>query len=280
MQIKDFVEDKIYTGSEIKEAFGGSTQGGMRRSKETNSLILISKHGSIYGDKWISDENGGGDTLLYTGMGQVGDQSANYMQNKTLAESRSNGITVYLFESEVPTEYYYRGEVYLSGDPFFSEGLDSEGHLRKTIIFPLKTKNVNSQRTTKLKDIEKIEKSKEKQARTLSDAELKLLASRAPRQPVKKQTTSSHIDRDPAIAELTKRRANGICDLCDSPAPFSSKDGRPYLEEHHIVTLADGGPDSLDNTAALCPNCHRKMHIVKLGDDLKKLLRKAEEYTS
>jgi 5-methylcytosine-specific restriction protein A len=29
---------------------------------------------------------------------------------------------------------------------------------------------------------------------------------------------------------------------------------------HHIVPLAEGGPDDLGNTAALCPNCHRAVH--------------------
>lgn len=78
----------------------------------------------------------------------------------------------------------------------------------------------------------------------------------------------SHINttvyyRDPVIAAAVKERANGICDLCELPAPFCNAEGLPYLEEHHLVRLADGGDDSLDNAVALCPNCHRKMHIVK-----------------
>ena len=34
----------------------------------------------------------------------------------------------------------------------------------------------------------------------------------------------------------------------------------PYLESHHIATLAEGGPDTPENTAALCANCHRELH--------------------
>ena len=45
---------------------------------------------STYSDDWD------GDTLLYTGMGQKGDQSLTFAQNKTLAESNSNGVTVHL----------------------------------------------------------------------------------------------------------------------------------------------------------------------------------------
>ena len=55
--------------------------------------------------------------------------------------------------------------------------------------------------------------------------------------------------------------ANGVCESCGCPAPFlRAKDGAPYLEVHHIKKLADGGDDAVENTTALCPNCHRKMH--------------------
>jgi len=33
------------------------------------------------------------------------------------------------------------------------------------------------------------------------------------------------------------------------------------LESHHITTLATGGADSPENTAALCANCHRELHL-------------------
>lgn len=69
--------------------------------------------------------------------------------------------------------------------------------------------------------------------------------------------------RDPYIAEWAKRRAKGICLLCDEPAPFIDDKGKPYLEAHHIVWLSEGGKDSVQNVVALCPNCHRKMHVLK-----------------
>lgn len=55
--------------------------------------------------------------------------------------------------------------------------------------------------------------------------------------------------------------ANGICGKCLKPAPFKRfSNGTPYLEVHHIKWLADGGEDTVANTIALCPNCHREMH--------------------
>jgi len=51
----------------------------------------------------------------------------------------------------------------------------------------------------------------------------------------------------------------------------SGSKGKPYLETHHVVWLSKGGSDAVDNTVALCPNCHRKMHIVNSPSDVSKL---------
>jgi len=45
----------------------------------------------------------------------------------------------------------------------------------------------------------------------------------------------------------------------------------PYLEVHHIIWLSKGGDDDIDNTVALCPNCHKKMHILNLDKDIEYL---------
>lgn len=73
------------------------------------------------------------------------------------------------------------------------------------------------------------------------------------------------------IAEYAKKKANGRCQLCGMPAPFSDNNGEPYLESHHVKWLSKGGEDSIDNVVALCPNCHRKMHVVNDVDEVEKL---------
>ncbi len=93
-----------------------------------------------------------------------------------------------------------------------------------------------------------------------------------PESQTKKTTTYL---RSPLIFELTKHLSNEICDLCEKPAPFTSNN-TPYLECHHIAHLAQGGPDVLENTVALCPNCHRRMHILDKADDREKLVKKAK----
>lgn len=56
-----------------------------------------------------------------------------------------------------------------------------------------------------------------------------------------------------------------------------NKQGEPYLETHHIVWLARGGEDSIENTVALCPNCHKKMHVLDLPTDVAKIMTKARQ---
>lgn len=65
--------------------------------------------------------------------------------------------------------------------------------------------------------------------------------------------------RDPKIREAVKLRANGRCELCGIPG-FKGLDGKPYLECHHIIALADDGADRMTNVIALCPNHHREAH--------------------
>ena len=97
--------------------------------------------------------------------------------------------------------------------------------------------------------------------------ELTQKAKNAPKKAGERTVTSIQRERDPYVSMLAKRNANGKCDLCEGEAPFLDSKGMPYLETHHIVWLAKGGDDTISNTVALCPNCHRKMHILNLDSD-------------
>lgn len=78
-------------------------------------------------------------------------------------------------------------------------------------------------------------------------------------------------------------RAGSRCELCGERAPFVDRAGRPFLEVHHMLRLADGGPDIPKNTAAVCPNCHRALHHAADRDDrtarLALVVREAERMT-
>lgn len=66
--------------------------------------------------------------------------------------------------------------------------------------------------------------------------------------------------------------------MCGEPAPFKDRNGKPYLECHHVTWLANQGEDSIDNAVALDPTCHRKMHVLDLKDDVKLLQTKIKQY--
>jgi len=80
--------------------------------------------------------------------------------------------------------------------------------------------------------------------------------------------------RNPDVVVETLHRANGICEACGDHAPFIRRsDGTPYLEVHHRIQLAEGGEDTLDNTMALCPNCHRRAHFGQQCDETIRLFQ-------
>ncbi len=263
-------QGNIYSNNDLYNIFKCGNSGGMRKSNSTNTLIVISDHTkSLYDDRW---DNG---VLYYTGMGQVGDQDINFMQNRTLNESNNNGIKVELFEVFNPKEYIYMGRLELVSPSFQEEQLDREGNLRKTWIFPLKL--VDGEVPIDREKLQNLESKRSKKVHKLSDKDLEKGASQGKEQPGKRKSIVTNYDRNQSVVEYAKRRANGICQLCGCEAPFETKNGEPYLEVHHIQWLAQGGSDTIDNVAALCPNCHRKMHSLNLGKDKKALLEKAKE---
>jgi 5-methylcytosine-specific restriction protein A len=80
--------------------------------------------------------------------------------------------------------------------------------------------------------------------------------------PEKAKVVSYTYRRNADVVAEALFRANGNCEACGSPAPFTrAADGTPYLEVHHVQPLSTGGLDTLDNVVALCPNCHRKAHF-------------------
>lgn len=71
--------------------------------------------------------------------------------------------------------------------------------------------------------------------------------------------------RSAAVRAYALRRANGRCEYCGEPG-FTLCNGSIYLETHHVVSLSNGGPDSVANVVGLCPNHHRQAHY---GHDAK-----------
>jgi len=265
MNIQDLKLGSHYSNDDICSTFLCSPQGGMRRSQKTNTLVLVANHvKSIFDDRWNSN------TMNYTGMGLKGEQSLDFMQNKTLNESNANGVDIHFFEVFTEKVYTYQGQVLLSGKPFQEQQDDEDGNSRSVWIFPLRRTD-NSTPVVPKVELDKILARKIKKASALSLDELKSRASKSQSKPGSRVATTTTYQRDANVVNYTLKRANGVCELCEQDAPFKKKNGEPYLEVHHVIQLAHGGEDTIDNAVALCPNCHRKMHSLGLKSDLTKL---------
>lgn len=92
--------------------------------------------------------------------------------------------------------------------------------------------------------------------------------------PVQVQRVVSVYSRNNALRAFVKSRANYSCEMldCDYIA-FEKENGEKYIEVHHLIPLAEGGEDSIANTVALCPTCHRKIHYSPNREQLKEALQ-------
>ena len=264
-------QSDILINDDICQIFKCSPQGGMRRSKRTNSLVIVSDHTkSIYEDRWEKD------IFHYTGMGLNGDQSLSFAQNKTLNESQTNGVDVFLFEVFGPFRYFYQGRVMLAAKPYVEKQPDIKQNIRNVWIFPLKLMNHTASSIIPEDVFHRKLAIREMQAKKSSDEALWKKVQSAPRICGVRHIVSKQYDRNQDVVEFVKRRANGFCQLCKNAAPFNKKDGEPFLEIHHIKWLSQGGNDAIDNTVALCPNCHRKMHALNLEKDIITLCKRVK----
>ena len=86
-----------------------------------------------------------------------------------------------------------------------------------------------------------------------------------------RQRTVNVRDRSALVRASVLERASGHCEYCGCEG-FLRSDGSVYLETHHIVPLHEGGPDSVRNVAALCPNHHREAHHGALREGIREAL--------
>jgi predicted HNH restriction endonuclease len=82
-------------------------------------------------------------------------------------------------------------------------------------------------------------------------------------------------DRNPLVISVARLRASHKCEMRDCPHPiFETAGGLPYMEVHHIIPLADGGEDTIENVACLCPAHHREIHLGRRAAELTAQLKR------
>lgn len=97
------------------------------------------------------------------------------------------------------------------------------------------------------------------------------------------RSTTTSFQREPLVVAIALKRAKFTCEVpqCNH-ALFNSADGEPFLEVHHIEPMRDGGEDTPENVAAICPSHHREAHhggAAQAISDALKAVRASDKQT-
>lgn len=123
----------VLTSPQLANLFETKTLKSSRFIKPQNSLILITDYTqNHHPDKWV------GDILHYTGGTKLTGSIT-----PILADSRTNGVSVHLFQVFNPGKYTYTGSVQLAGDPYTEYQTTIKGEQQLVWVFPLKPTNNN-----------------------------------------------------------------------------------------------------------------------------------------
>ena len=103
----------------------------------------------------------------------------------------------------------------------------------------------------------------EDSASQLTPDELERLANaEGQKLPAKRTGRTTTFTRSARVAAWAKVRANHRCEIPGCPyEPFRLSSGALFAEVHHIIPLGEGGPDTANNVACLCPSHHREIHL-------------------
>ncbi len=184
-----------------------------------------------------------GEEEIYRVKNEQGNESVNLITIRNLERLTNNLSTQILIKKSDKLPLKTRTRAGGWSEVYNVEDLD----LVKIETYEQYTKDLN----------QKIHKSKES-----NDIKRHERLASAPEKPEKIQLISSGFKRNADVIVEVLNRANGKCERCNKPAPFTRKsDFSPYLEVHHRIPLSEDGKDNVDNAMALCPNCHREVHF-------------------
>jgi 5-methylcytosine-specific restriction protein A len=267
-----FVDGRLYSRADIHKAYGGQERGGIATPAH-HPLVLAftgsegSKHG--YSDERLADGS-----WRYFGEGQSGDMVLK-RGNLAIAHHSTSGRDLLLFQTTGKGKPVRFLGQFICGAYDVEDAPDRDGFRRKAIVFNL----VPFQAAREQTDLTRPQVANDPTA----FENLRRLAYAAAQSPGKQTKQRSVYERSTIIRDYALARASGECECCGADAPFTTSDGLPFLEVHHLRRLTDGGPDSPDGVAALCPNCHRELHYgvhgVEKNAQLRHLIAQVERRT-
>ena len=264
---------QILTGDDLQRVFTCDDRGDMRRSRKTRALVVLSdQFEAITPDHWD------GAVLHFAAVNLPGERELDDAFTGALTGSDGDaGAAVYLLERLGPDQYLFDGAVQLAGPPCRETRVGDDGRPHDVWVLPLKLAGREEPPPLPAGLVAELRGEQERRARHLNQAELTRRAALARETPEPRAVLTTTYSSDPYVAEFARRRAAGHCQLCGGAAPFRAKGGRPFLEVHHLLWLSRGGPDTLANTTALCPDCHRRMHVLDHEADRTRLTQVLQE---
>ncbi len=236
--------------ADIHVPFGGQQQGGIVTPKRFPGIFLFTGHGADnvgYRDVFQADGS-----FRYTGQGQVGDMRM-ASGNLAIRDHAAAGKDILIFEQLKKGGLVRFMGLFACAGWEIERQLDSNGTERDAIVFTLTPLRESDLEATDLM-------SEPAPAVDLMALRAKAVAAAAPSQGKLQASPSTLYLRSRDVRDYVLARADGKCQGCAQPAPFTTASGRPYLEAHHIRRLSDGGPDDHRFVAGVCPNCHRRAH--------------------
>lgn len=247
-----FVPGQLYRRRDLHINWGGQRQGGISTPSRHNIVLLFTGEGGKqhgYKDEWSPEG-----LFLYTGEGQRGDMRF-VSGNRAIRDHSLEGKDLHLFKQDKKGLVRYVGQMVCTGWQN-RVAIDTQGKSRQAIVFELAPLEAFSEPTEQGDSNDSA-----LEADTLESLRQKALSdSSSARTPAERKILWRR--RSSAIRVYVLKRASGRCEGCDTPAPFRTAAGRPYLEPHHIRRLSDGGPDHPRWVVAVCPNCHRRAHFA------------------
>ena len=257
---------------DLHDRFGGQRQGGISTPAAHPVIFLITgetgtQHG--YTDGW--DKSG---AFHYYGEGQLRDMQWKG-SNSALRDHSQTGRDLLLFQTlGKGRPLRFVGQFFCVGW-HYAQAPDRQQNIRQAIVFEL------LQQGSSLSDDDPQVGANTLSVDSLAELRAKALAAvLPPSSGSPKERTRLYYQRSETVRAYVLRRAEGRCERCAANAPFETREHVPYLEPHHIRRLSDGGPDDPRFMAALCPNCHRRIHYgeggQQLNDDLHDVISKKE----
>lgn len=281
-----FIQNQLYERNELLNFIGSNQQqSGILWNKEGSDTIIITTGGRhtkrvSYSDSQLEDGS-----WIYTGQGEKGDQNPYNFANSLLTNLDKK---ILLFTTREPNaqevrerghhkkQYQFEGlfEVIDWKIETQSEGKRKGDKLVKYILQPINTNELEEENIPIKDPLENI----------LQFYNLRKKALKSVDKPSKAAPfiLTEYKNRSIEIKKYALLRADGRCENCEKDAPFVNLNEIPFLEVHHIFSLADDGPDHPINVAAICPNCHKEAHYGKNKEVIKeelslKILKKEED---